>query len=250
MSVQPNISLLKSVPLLSGVSDSTLQSLVKHATLRSLKRGETLFIHGDKVEYFYIVTSGWLRLYRETLNGDEAVLGLVTSEGVLCPETLSSQHTYSLNCQIVDDATIVVLPIYLLRQYMENDSAFAIKLMEVMSGVIHDMQMQIEHLNVMTASQKVGCFLLKVCKDGSKGGMEGVLPCDKVVIAAYLGIKPETFSRALQQLKLFGVQMKGANVVIENADLLKSHCCLKCSGDMGCRHSDIHQCGKGNRFIQ
>ncbi|HEY9163336.1 MAG TPA: helix-turn-helix domain-containing protein, partial [Magnetovibrio sp.] len=47
------------------------------------------------------------------------------------------------------------------------------------------------------------------------------LPMDKSLIAARLGMQPETFSRALAKLKSAGVENSGSDIVIQDVDQLR-----------------------------
>jgi hypothetical protein len=66
-------------------------------------------------------------------------------------------------------------------------------------------------------------------------------PClshDKALAASRLTMKPETFSRALAQLKDVGVSGQGPEVTIESFAALVEFCCGDCSAmPGGCRGS-------------
>ena len=49
------------------------------------------------------------------------------------------------------------------------------------------------------------------------------LPYDKKLIASRLGMKPETFSRALAQLRNHGVTIKGGDARIADLAVLHRH---------------------------
>ena len=68
-------------------------------------------------------------------------------------------------------------------------------------------------------------------------------PYDKALAAARLGMKPETFSRALAQLKPYGVTVKGTDIRIENFARLSEYSCTHCTALPGeCRGSRCADC--------
>ena len=95
-----------------------------------------------------------------------------------------------------------------------------------------------EHLTVMTAPQRIGCFLLKLCRSKGDRNVGILLPYDKTLVAAFLGIKLETFSRSLAQLRELGVSVDGPQVTIENIEKLQKYVCSSCSFDFGECQSD------------
>jgi hypothetical protein len=64
---------------------------------------------------------------------------------------------------------------------------------------------------------------LRFCLRGP-GNATFELPFDKSLIARRLGMKPETFSRALAKLRGIGVETQGATVNVEDLDRLRAYC--------------------------
>ena len=61
------------------------------------------------------------------------------------------------------------------------------------------------------------------------------LPYDKTLIASRLGMKPETFSRALAKLKQeTQIEIKGPMVTIKDMQRLISFTCNHCSSSFPC----------------
>ena len=74
-----------------------------------------------------------------------------------------------------------------------------------------------ELLITRTASQRVAMFLLAFASECSEKGSGSVkLPYNKLLIAGRLGMKPETFSRALSELRGIGVNVSRSEVLIED----------------------------------
>ena len=115
--------------------------------------------------------------------------------------------------------------------------------MNILADEIIDLQRGKKHMAVMSAPQRVGCMLLKLSSGMIGKGGTFVLPYDKSLAASNVGMKPETLSRALKELKAYGVTVKGSEVTIENFTKLAEHCCVHCSAISG-------TCGGGKRAKQ
>jgi len=68
--------------------------------------------------------------------------------------------------------------------------------------------------------QRVAEFLASLCPV-EKGPSMIALPYDKVLIAARLGLKPETLSRAFARLRTIGVEVRASHVAISDVARLR-----------------------------
>ncbi len=74
---------------------------------------------------------------------------------------------------------------------------------------------EIEALKAQSADQRLARFLLSLCPSGEdRCGFR--LPYDKRLVAARLGVKQETLSRAFARLRDFGVRTETREVFIES----------------------------------
>lgn len=102
-------------------------------------------------------------------------------------------------------------------------------LLEEQFHAVNQRCLEVEHLTLMSSTQRIGCFLLKLCGHKQEGSMVLELPVDKGVIAARLGMVPETFSRGLNQLAAIGVETKKNQLTIQNIEQLRAKTCRCCS---------------------
>jgi Cyclic nucleotide-binding domain len=66
------------IAVFSGLNPRAVQTLLAQATVVDLEPGHALFRQGEPAAAFFIVIEGWIKLYRITPAGDEAVLHVLT----------------------------------------------------------------------------------------------------------------------------------------------------------------------------
>ena len=218
---------LKQLPFFRNIDSSLLVDLASFAVLKYYKKGEMLFIHGDNTEYFYIINSGWIKLFRNTSDGQEALLGLAKS-GDIVGEVDFNKTFHSSSAQIVNESEILLLPYKLLIENIKNNGILALNILKALNFSISLLELQLEHISTMNAAQRIGCFILRLCGN-NKETNEIRLPYEKMLIASYLGMKRETFSRGLHALEAVGVSINGHILSIANMDELIKFCCVSCS---------------------
>ena len=207
----------------------------EQAVVRDFPKGKILFLHNDTAEYFYIVVNGWVKLFRETLDGDEAVVD-VLNEGCIVGETaIFENNLYHCSAELVENSTLISLPLHLLKTQMEESHELSMKMFGAMSRYRQQQDQELEHRDLQSAPQRIGCFLLRLCKQGQTGTITLHLPYDKSLIAARLGMKPETFSRALTRLRNeTGIRIQGSTVEMDGLEQLSRYSCSACSSSFPC----------------
>lgn len=208
-----------------------------HAAGRPLSysKGQVLFTQGDPAEWFYMIEGGWVKIFRETLDGDEVILDVLPSGYVFGETTMFEDSMYPYGAEIIEACHLTAYPISILQQYVEGYPDIALAMLKHMATKHTFKDRDIEHLTVMNAPQRVGCFLLRLCKVKQPVPITLHLPYDKTLIASRLGMQPETFSRALTRLQAdTGVKIKGSTVEINNLNTLITYTCTACSNVFPC----------------
>jgi CRP/FNR family transcriptional regulator, dissimilatory nitrate respiration regulator len=230
--------------LLDGVPDDIVRDIVQHSSLRHIQNGTVLFLQDQDALALYLIESGWVKLFRETLNGDEAVLDVISTGHLIgrLGNGISDRHTDS--AAALTPVSLYAIPVSLLLRCMEDCPALALNLLRIMQGARHDQSLELEHERIQSAPQRLGCFLLRLCSGHRKGDSVTLnLPIDKGLIAARLGMKPETFSRALSTLKTeIDLQVQGSTITIPSVSRLGNMVCGACSAATRCIDHD-HECG-------
>ena len=220
---------LKSLPFFKGLSDVDMDYLVQSACTKTYPKKSSVFIQGDTANRFFVVMSGWVKLYQLTSEGAESVLALFTRGDTFGEALLFDSSSYPYNAATVQTAKIIEIPIKVLKDCTERNLDFSLRLMKTMSHHIQRLQLENEHLSVMTTTQRVGCFLMQMCLGMEICAGHLKFPYDKHLAAARLGMQPETFSRALKDLQKIGVQIVKNDIMIQDHNALEEFCCSHCS---------------------
>ena len=226
-------SWLKSHPLFVSLKDADLVDLFRLSQVRDLANGDTVFLQGDPAGNFYVVISGWIKLFRETGDGHEAIVGLCTEGDTFGEAVLYQGSTYPFGAQAIEASQALRVPATAIKSFIQHNSEFSASMINVLSQRMHSLELQTEHLSLMTAPQRIGCFLLKLCYGKPVKNVELTLPYDKGILATSLGIKLETFSRSLHQLKPASVEVNGTTVTIADVSKLQEYVCITCSVEPG-----------------
>ncbi len=206
-----------------------LSTLLSSATIRkSCSKNEMLIRHGDKADMLWLLLSGWVKLVRQTPNGQETIIGLCSGFDVFGEAALFPHSHYPYYAETLTDCAFALVPAAALRNLVEDDGKISKQLMALLSERVSQAQLKIEHMSTLSAPQRLACFLLRLCKSQHDSHRIHI-PVDKQIIASFLGMKPETLSRSFQQLKEVGITVKAETLTVASVARLKAFVCGSCS---------------------
>ena len=229
------VSYLQTLPLFVGVGENLIKNFVEHSQFHNHKTGDSLFFQDEPIEWFYVILSGWVKLYRTTQDGHEAIFDMLTSSQ-LCGETaILDGEDYPFSATVVEDAEVIRIPANILNAAIKEDNKMAYAMLKAVARYRNQQTREIESLTLQNASQRIGCYLLRLCRVGVAEPVAIKLPYDKSMIAARLGMKPETFSRALKKLREeTEIHVEGGTVIVPTLQCLSSFACSGCSNEYPC----------------
>jgi CRP-like cAMP-binding protein len=198
---------------------------------RQVSKGKTMFIQGEDAPSIYYIVSGQVKLYRETEDGTQAVIDVLSAGHLFGETALFDGGLYDYSAEIVESAELKVLALSAIRQEIEQNHHAALEMLQYTSDRNRNQEREIEHRTLQSAAQRIGCFILRLVPAAEgQDSITVTLPYDKTLLAARLGMQPETFSRALAKLRTqTGIEVKGATVTIQDMTRLTSYICSACA---------------------
>lgn len=216
--------LIDSLQIFSGVSKPSLESLFQHAQVREFHKGKLLFLEGEQANRLYIILKGWIKIFKGTRNGEEAILQMLSSGDTIMETAVYLNLKFPISAQVSEDATILSLPAPVVREQVKKNNILAVNLLSSMCYRSQNLIRQIEIARLKTVDERIGWFLLKVALEQGNHSKYLQLPYDKSTIASYLDMKRETFSRALKRLKEKGFIIENDLIVLPDEKALCEFC--------------------------
>ena len=236
---QNDAALLHTLTFFSGMAEDDRQALCRAEGIRDYSAGAHLFRQGDKADHFFIILQGWVKRYLGTVDGQEVIVTLFTRGDILGePEGFQNGNHY-FSAEATQDTRLLEMPTKVLKDRAQANPDIMMRLMASLFRDMYKLQMENEHRSLMDAPQRIGCLLLQLSSGlVGKGGAFSI-PYDKALAAQALGMRPETFSRALAELKAIGVVVThGSEITVDSFSRLIDYCCGHCTALPGeCRGS-------------
>ena len=205
-------------PLLSDLPADELQRLIEVSQVHDHPRGKLLFLRGEPATNIYLLLDGWVKVYRDTPDGEQTVIGILRTGETVAEAAIFLGKDYPASAEVVSSSRLLEIPADFLLKLLREDSDVAIKMLGTLSQRMRGLVLHIEQIQARSTPQRLGGFLLGLCSE-KEGSAVIDLPYDKSLVAARLGMKPESLSRALAKLREHGVTSNGHQ--IELADIVE-----------------------------
>lgn len=211
--------------------------VIQHVHFHIYGRDEAVVHHGDSARNLIIVLKGWVKLSRQTPNGQEVIVGLCTDGDIFGEASFFQNANYPYNADVISEsAELLAIPSAMIKELIQKDPTAARSVMNMLNEKAFETQLKLEHMSTLSTAQRLGCFLLHLCEKKVEGEKTIQIPVKKNIIAGYLGMKPETFSRSQNQLREIGVESNGQGVNIQDIEKLREFVCGSCSESGMCEN--------------
>ncbi|MBT3186583.1 MAG: Crp/Fnr family transcriptional regulator [Candidatus Thioglobus sp.] len=208
---------LSKLPLFKGILEDDLTNFFRSMQVKQFHKGEMVTFNMDEHSKLYIVYEGLFKLTKIDEKGDEIVLSILDQGGVVSPMHFSPY--YDVCAEFIKNTTMFYFTEKAVNDFSTKNHQFSINTIKFLADSVQTLMISAEVLQLKTAKEKVGWYLVH-----AKINNTFKLPYSKSLIASYLGMKPESFSRALTELKKDGVTLKNKKIVLENGDELCKYC--------------------------
>jgi CRP-like cAMP-binding protein len=209
-------------PIFRSMGEALTRSLLGHRTVRCYDRGELVFQQADPATCFFLVLEGWVKLYREMPDGREVVVSLFTTGESFAEVMMFRGGRYPATAETVSPVRLLHIDGQALRDAIMRNPQISFEMLAATALHLRRLVEQVEQLKAQSAPKRIASFLLSLTTSRS-GAARIALPYEKLLIANRLGMKPESFSRALARLRSVGITVEREFVHIGDVARLSAY---------------------------
>lgn len=209
---------VRAVSLFAPLSAEVVQAVVGNRSSRAYEKGAIVFHQGEVASAFFLILEGWVKIYRTTPDGLEVVLHVLRRGETFAETAIFGGGRYPTSAETVSSARLLRIDGESFRTQVCERPELALSMLASSSSQLDRLTEQIEQIKVRSAPQRIAAFLIRLTPV-REGPVELELPFEKALIANRLGMKPESFSRALGKLKAQGIAV--ARETVRIADIAR-----------------------------
>jgi len=200
--VRPNLEVLRSCGLFSGMSQTQLEMLDGIATRVRYKQGATIFTQGQDCPGLFVIDHGLVRVFRLASNGQEHILHLSGPDQTFAEVAAIGGFPVPACAEAGEPTGCVMIPVDRLQEALASNHDLCREMLRGMAFWVRHLVQLLEDIALKDAMGRVARLLSDVPCD-AQGRLQ--LPGAKKDLANHLNLTSETFSRVLRRLGERGV---------------------------------------------
>jgi CRP-like cAMP-binding protein len=210
---------LRDLRLFSLVDEPTLARLALEAKVETFDEGGVIFRQGDPVTAVVVILHGFVKVLRIASCGDETLIGIRSNGETVGEPPMNPGETCRVSAEAIGPTSVLKIPAARFMRLMKESPALFAAVLQDGKDKIAALVTEIESLKAQNADQRLAGFILSLCPPGVEQ-CRFRLPYDKRLIAARLGVKQETLSRAFAKLRDHGVRTETRDILVESVSRL------------------------------
>lgn len=210
-----DLATLLRLPLFERVPRRSAERLLSTARLHYFAAASVLFRENESAEYLYIALDGHVALMTAAGSTGDVVVEFVPPGQPFIIAAVILSRPFLMSARVVEPSRVVLIPAAEFRRTVEKEPALSMALNKVAAENWRLLVGQVKSLKMRTATQRLAAFLISLV-DRRSGEAAVTLPCERQVLAAWLGMVPTSASRAFRELAALGVHGRGRKLTIKS----------------------------------
>jgi CRP/FNR family transcriptional regulator, nitrogen oxide reductase regulator len=195
-------ALLAKIPLFLRVSPEDRQRIAEVAQLRTYERGDRVFDEDDPSDFFFIVVSGRIKVFKRAPGGNDIILELFGPGGPLGAVAAYEARPYPASAAAMEPSECVVIRRDTFFQLLEQHPTLVRGLLGSLSLRLVQLTTRLAELTGGRVEARFARLFLKLAEQLGRPRQDGVLiplPLSRQELADWTGTTIETSIRIMSR---------------------------------------------------
>lgn len=210
--------------LFDGLTEDSLQKILAYSLIQDHEAASLLVQQGDTPDGVYLIIEGSAKTLRLNENGEEATIRMLEAGDTCMEAVLFMGGPSPISVQTLTKCKLLMIPEKVVRVHVLDDAQFAVNILRIVTRHYKNAMHQIDAMQIKSPLQRIGYYFLNRHLEAGHDNLKFTLPFKKQIIANYLGMTPETFSRALKQMQAMGIHVDDNVINMKDAYALCHFC--------------------------
>lgn len=208
----------KGHPIFKDLTPEELNTLNFDKGCSLYKRGNIIYHEGNRINGYYCVNSGIIKMYKTGIDGKEQIIRFAKMGDIIGYRSVLSKELACTTAKVIEDAVLCFIPSDSLFELVKNNSAFAMDLMQLTCKELGEANNYITDIAQKTVRERLAEVLL-LLKDRFDLDENQVLNISltREELANLVGTATESVIRLLSEFKSDKlIELQGRKIRILN----------------------------------
>lgn len=193
---------LTNIPLFRRVSAEDRDRIAAVARVRHYDRGERVFDEGDPSDFFFVVVTGLIKVFKQAPNGGDIILEMFGPGGPLGAVAAYESRPYPASAAAMESSECLLIPRQAFFQLLEQHPSLVRGLLGSLSLRLVQLTTRLAELTGGRVEVRFARFFLKLADElgrPERGGTFIPLPLSRQELADWTGTTIETAIRIMSR---------------------------------------------------
>ena len=214
------LSEVRRLPLFRTMAEENFALVTRAAYDQTFPAQVQLIEEGSPADFLHIVVEGSVELFAGWRDR-ETTMGIVRPVSTFILAACINDAPYLMSARTLEKTRIILVPSVDLRAVFRVDHEFAVATISELAACYRTVVRHTKDLKLRNARERLAAYVLRQSR-ASTGGASFILPVEKRLLASFLGITPESLSRAMKSLQDAGAKVDGQRIIITDRKALEA----------------------------
>jgi CRP/FNR family transcriptional regulator len=199
---RPSSAVVAQIPLFRRVGPEDRERIAAVATIRAYEKGERVFDEGDASDFFHVIVSGRVKVYKKRPDGNDIILEIFGAGGPLGAVAVYESRPYPASAEAIEATTCLLVPRPAFFVLLEQHPSLVRGLLSSMSHRLVELTTRLAELTGGHVDARFARLFLKLATQmgrSERGGTFIPLALSRRELADLTGTTIETSIRIMSR---------------------------------------------------
>jgi len=193
---------LETNSLFRHLSKDELVKINFEKDFRHYRRGDVLYQEGNRINGFYCINSGIIKVFKTGLDGKEHIIRFAKKGDIIAYRSVISNESACTTAEVIEDSHVCFIPSEVLFLFVKSNSAFSFELMKLTCHELEEANSYITDIAQKTVRERLAEVLLHLEREFGLDEQNHLkISLTREELANIVGTATESVIRLLSEFK-------------------------------------------------
>ncbi len=197
-----NDSFIRTHPLFRHMTNEEFERVDREKKIENYKRGSILYHEGQRINGFYCITTGIIKIYKTGIDGKEQIIRFAKKSDIIGFRSILSKENACTTAHVIEDAITYFIPGEILIFLVKTNGNFSIELMQITCKELGEANAYITDIAQKTVRERLAEILVHLKNEFGLDQENALqISLSREELANIVGTSTESIIRLLSEFK-------------------------------------------------